>query len=289
MNRPASAPRAVALLAVSAALSSAACLWIRDTDALKKDYGTSALGDGGALADGALVGADGSTIDAAPLGDGGCRGTAGPTMIEIPGAGYCVDSTEVTYAQYQQFFTTNTATPAAQRAECAWNDDYAPQYHPQPDDAPVVFVDWCDAVAYCAWAGKRLCGAIGGGAIAPNELANANRSQWFRACSQDGQRTFAYGPDYVPERCNGDHNNAEGGVEPVKTRADCVGGYPGLFDMSGNAREWEDACDAPGSSNCLQRGGAFYDIPGTLACDNFQQGDPKTRNPGLGFRCCSKP
>jgi hypothetical protein len=30
---------------------------------------------------------------------------------------------------------------------------------------PITNVDWCDAYAYCAGIGKRLCGKIGGGTL----------------------------------------------------------------------------------------------------------------------------
>lgn len=73
----------------------------------------------------------------------------------------------------------------------------------------------------------------------------------------------------------------------------CVGGYPGLFDMSGNVNEWEDSCAGSlGSSDaCLLRGGAYDDgfASGLLGCclaanaHNLRS----AADPTVGFRCCS--
>ena len=53
---------------------------------------------------------------------------------------------------------------AGQPSFCAWNTDFTPSaaWPPAPTQAnhPVVWVDWCDAFAYCAGAGKRLCGPL---------------------------------------------------------------------------------------------------------------------------------
>ncbi len=155
------------------------------------------------------------------------------------------------------------------------------------DSLPVTFVDFCDAVAFCSWAGKRLCGALDGGSIALTDFANPDRSQWFNACSRHGELRVPYGP-FDAMSCNGVDREA-GGPLPVGTQPSCVGGYPGVFDLSGNVREWEDGCDtAVGDErSCLVRGGAFYDINSTLFCDNRQLWKVNDQNSGIGFRCCS--
>jgi formylglycine-generating enzyme required for sulfatase activity len=125
---------------------------------------------------------------------------------------YCIDQTEVTNAQYGAFLPT---APATQIPECSWNTSFAPQtaattcVSPLPYDPvnrasyPVSCVDWCDAYAYCVAAGKRLCGAIGGGAVAAASTTDANQSQWYRACSAAGARRYPYGNQYQPMHCQG--------------------------------------------------------------------------------------
>ena len=53
------------------------------------------------------------------------------------------------------------------------------------------------------------------------------------------------------------------------TSAGCVGGYPGIVDMSGNLGEWENACAPQGFGNpdaCGVRGGSYNDQSSTLTC-----------------------
>lgn len=198
---------------------------------------------------------------------------AGPELVLVPspgGTGYCVDATEVTSAQYQAFLDARPAIE--QPARCGENDSFQPlaeapcegAYDPavRPDH-PVSCVDWCDAWAYCAWAGKHLCGRIGGGPLgdAP-DLDEASASEWTSACSGMGENDYAYGDSYQVETCNAgpDTYDYEVPPAPVGSFPDCHGTEPPfdrLMDMSGNVAEWIDACDDGGgvAPYCWEAGG----------------------------------
>lgn len=217
-------------------------------------------------------------------------------MVAVQGnAGqYCIDATEVTYASYAAFVSAEIA-PSLQDAACAWNKSFLPFEWPptsEMDDLPVRSVDWCDAVAYCRWSGKHLCGGIGGGAVPWNDLSDASASQWYAACSASGTRTYPYSDVFDPVRCNGFAysvaHESQGMTIPVGSEPACAGGYPGLFDMSGNVWEWEDACDGTtGESDlCSARGGSSGSQSDELACA-FVRPVPRSSVAVAGFRCCS--
>jgi hypothetical protein len=237
-------------------------------------------------------------------------GLPGPPLLEIPKSGggiYCIDRSEITNVQYKVFLDvpkTGLVVPAV----CSGNASYAPatsgscpntRFEPVNEPThPVTCVDWCDAATYCKWAGKRLCGSIAGGAVAVSDFANPTRSQWHSACSRGGQRKLPYGNTYVGGYCNGlDYMSTR--AVPVVSAALCQGGYDGLYDMSGNVREWEDGCD--GSGNCLQRGGGYLDYDSGFPTLRCHSGSDAATNPSpptaprfetssqRGFRCCLDP
>jgi formylglycine-generating enzyme required for sulfatase activity len=159
-------------------------------------------------------------------------------------------------------------------------------------------VCWKDAVAYCKWAGKRLCVAIVGGSNPFDQFANASSSEWYAACSSGGVHIYAFGDKPSPSTCNDFENPATGcsGVGtcerlPVGSLAGCQSPEPawsGVFDMSGNVWEWEDSCDGTGSGSlCRIRGGSFGEGMDNLRCD--PDASPPRVNTGylLGFRCCA--
>jgi len=260
-----------------------------DTDASVPDAATDAAADtaaADATADAAADAPVDATADGSPPG---CTSSAGPVMTRADT--FCIDTTEVTNGQYKQFLLAKNGDTTGQPSYCAWNTTYALKCsEPVPDDnAPVVCVNWCDARAYCAFAGKRLCGRVGGGAGNVGELTNASNDQWYRACSLAGTQTYPYGSTYEPV-CN-DLGHGTGAPVPVGSLAACVGGYPGLFDMSGNVVEWVDVCTATTGAmdNCYIRGSAFDDdgagSPCTAASTQLRNSADDTK----GFRCCSSP
>ncbi len=234
------------------------------------------------------VTADGSGApDAEDISDAGpgaeCKGSKGPTPVRV--GSYCIDSTEVTNADYDEFLAAKADDTSGQPPECSWNTSFIRVFG-GPKDGPVQAVDWCDALAYCTWAGKRLCGRIGGGPTPLAVLSNAAASEWFRACSKDGTRPYPYGATRDASACN--VSGGPGGPVPVRSFPGCEGGYPGLFDMSGNLWEWENACEeVDGGSRCVLRGSSFgannNGACGTVATIRRDRGSASD----VTIRCCS--
>lgn len=209
--------------------------------------------------------------------------------VQMP-EGFFIDVTEVTRAQYASWLATQPSTLGLP-GPCAWKTNHEPGC-PGPlgatKDRPVECVDWCDAYAYCRWAGKRLCGKIGGGSNAYPDYKDPGRSQWYAACSAGGTNKYPYGDTYEETTCNGSGSGV-GHTVDVGSLPGCqssVPGYEGVFDLSGNLWEWEDSCFLKNGNddNCRIRGGSFTLTQ--LACDfsNYQQRDLNYAN--ITIRCC---
>jgi len=226
---------------------------------------------------------------ACPLNTPTCEGEGqcvvrGPTMISVGGS-FFIDATEVTVAQYGLFLAAKGSDVSGQREVCSWNQSYyeGPGVM-NPSEYPMTSIDWCDAAAYCAWAGKHLCGRIGGGPIAFADIFVAEQSQWFVACGGGG-----FHPNDNPV-CNSSDGFRD--IAPVATYPGCEGYFPGIFDMEGNVREWIDACDGnTGASDvCYVLGGSTLDAKSYCDEVGVDAQDPWLRSTTTGydgFRCCA--
>ncbi len=289
------------------------------------DGGAAGAGGGGATGGAAGAGGVVSTGGAAGaggvIGTGGSgpicpTGTKGPSMVLIQrplssGGAFCIDSTEVTAEQYAAFLAAVDDADPEDDAPCGWNQTYAPEQkgacnlavhgnataHPS---WPMVCIDWCDARDYCAWAGKRLCGNMSGGAVAFDEAVNPAASEWAYACTSGGKHAYPYGAALVAGKCVDDaydkidKNGADASPEGVGTATGCmVTDHPQLLDMSGNVWEWTDSCEGtspPEKARCRDLGGSFWDFePNILRCaSNHSTGHLRGLiNKNVGFRCCA--
>lgn len=248
-------------------------------------------------------------------------------MVEITvtaGVKFCIDRTEVTQAQYAAFLKA-PGKPGSEHADCGINTTYAPQLKPgggprwepggggcvegvawtpdQTPERPVGCVDWCDAYAFCAWAGKRLCGKVGGGpgtasttALDPNDSAlSATQSQWYATCSQGGKTLYPYGDSYGKEMCEGlDAANEGGGKQDVGSHPECHGTsapYASVVDLSGSVMELTDECTLDTTSPtpvavCAARGGGYSSQGTGLDCKHYAGLARDAFAEYVGFRCC---
>jgi sulfatase modifying factor 1 len=233
------------------------------------------------------AGPDGGTSDVASS-DSPAMDSAGcaPGMVRVDS--FCIDATEVTERDYTAFLDAKKGDTSGQIDVCKSNTSFQPDplFFPKNPILPVRAIDWCDAFAYCAWAGKRLCGKIGGGAVSKLSADDPELDQWYRACSAAGTRIYPYGNTYDPTACRSKESG--GGAVAVKTMTKCEGGYAGIFDMGGNVWEWEDSCDDAGS--CSLRGGSWANDGLAVGCKYgpvHYSVDRLTIAPDRGIRCCS--
>lgn len=220
----------------------------------------------------------------------------GPAMVRLP-EGFCIDTTEVTRGQYEAWLDQSPAP--SDHAACGSNDDYEPSCAWPPgsnSDQPVVCVDWCDAHAFCEAAGKRLCGSRNdGAAYAFDDYADAGVSEWHAACTSGGVNEYTYGNELDTQRCRG--GDAEDyttwGYVDVGSLTECrssIEGYTEVFDLSGHAAEWDNACDGEDAdSPCRIRGGSFEHQGVGLRCAMAAELRwPRDRQAvSVGFRCCA--
>jgi hypothetical protein len=181
-------------LVVLLSTTGAACALVVDTAGLtggdaspKGDAASSDVAD-------ALAGDAGpGDADATPFTPTTPCPTTGGAMINV--GTHCIDSTEVTNTAYEAFVATipgdaGAVDASTQPSFCSWNTDlnhidtFYDRTAPTYGQLPVNGVDWCDAYAFCRWAGKRLCGGRDGGAAPFDAWNDPGQSQWMHTATK---------------------------------------------------------------------------------------------------------
>lgn len=231
-------------------------------------------------------------------------GKHGPSMAQVKrtdGTCFWIDTTEVTFGQYGEFLTAAGVSPPVQDAVCAGNaptdaggaagsPGFAPEANcvaslNQGELRPVSCVDWCDALAFCTWAGKELCADVSSG------VSSGATSDWVQACTAgDDGVLYGCGAGCQTSACNGE--DPSGDAVDVGTTSQCFeranDGATKLWDLSGNVSEWTAGCkDTSATSNCAVRGGSFASSAAQLACTGLQTTPRTATQPTIGFRCCA--
>jgi formylglycine-generating enzyme len=197
---------------------------------------------------------------------------------------FAIDKYEVSNAQYRQFLDETLHKPPLNVfAERPFNKEEGIA------ELPVVQVTWHDAVDYCFWAGKRL----------PTE------AEWEKAARGADGRLFPWGNESPTEQKANYEKDWEGKKTFVEVTALPDGQSPtGLFNMSGNVREWvQDWYDpeyysiAPeknpkGPENGILkvlRGGSWSSFDADLTVTSRGKGGFALKTHGIGFRCARDP
>jgi len=110
--------RSLSFSLVTWSVTIAACSTFVSLDGLSVPDGNDAAMPEAGMPDTMMPPADG-----APPDTGACPVLEGPAMVRVDN--YCVDSTEVTRAQYQKFLDAKV-DPSKQDSPCAWNADFTP-------------------------------------------------------------------------------------------------------------------------------------------------------------------
>jgi formylglycine-generating enzyme len=218
------------------------------------------------------TGADASTC--------ACPGRApcGVPLVAKAGA-FCIDPHEVTEAAFGEFVTANLNQTLSPGAPCG--PLLVASRVPGRADVPVTLVTFCEARAYCTWAGKRLCGHVTGRPLASGaENADLEQNAWLKGCLGNGAGVAALDSGTCRTGLADD-----AGPAPVKTT--CEGAFPGLFEMQGNVWEWIDApsVDDAGLAGSFFMGGSWTTANdwGCATAGNYIT----AVSAQVGFRCCS--
>lgn len=228
-----------------------------------------------------------------------------PELVKIPVGSFTMGEAENTVAVtiLQPFYLASTETTFTQYDifQQATGRDVPDDRGWGRDDRPVINVSWYDARAYAKW----LSAMTGQSCRLPNE------AEWEYAARAGKDTAYPWGDELQPvidgkatamANCDGCGSQWDGDkTAPVKSFAPNA---LGLYDMSGNVREWtcsnwapsfdgsEQMCNDDVSNMQIRvvRGGSWFNFPDNVRSSVRSYSHPDLRVEYLGFRVlCSSP
>ena len=237
------------------------------------------------------------------------------TKISVASTGrtFCIDNHETTQGEYSQFLKDLAAwDPPGQYPTCVGTsrmpaerviDDQHPfdagcppgVFLPETTpNQPVSCVSYCGAYAFCAWAGKRLCGGIDGGPIAPTAeqfeaaLSNPTLHEWGFVCSSGGKSP---GGAPTKDQCVATQSSLKAPSYDATAPNSCVSSeapFSGVYNVTGGMSEWL------GGTYTNKGGLTFAALTGSNVdggvfpgCGDVALTAVGLVDGGLGIRCCA--
>jgi formylglycine-generating enzyme required for sulfatase activity len=193
--------------------------------------------------------------------------TMGATMTTVTVKPFLLDVTPVTVAAYEACVGAGKCGATVTGIQCNFR-------RPERADHPINCMDWNEASAFCAAAGKRL----------PTE----EEREWA-ARGADKGTTYPWGNEEPGAQLCWNGNGSDIGKGNRKSTC-AVGSHPlgdsphGVKDLAGNVWEWTSSVYDPAKR--VVRGGAWVnDAAQLFAARTRSGGQPEGHNPYRGFRC----
>jgi formylglycine-generating enzyme required for sulfatase activity len=177
-------------------------------------------------------------------------------FVPVPAGSFLMGSEDLTDDEKPQhevelppFWTARVPTTVAQfRAftEQSGYQDFDPAALRSPDHHPVVYVNWSDALQYCAWLQGELAefakqqgqsnplwqGLAAGHLV----LTLSSEAEWEKTARGTDGRIYPWGDEFDPRKANIDETGI-GTTSPVGSFPSGASPY-GALDMVGNVWEW---------------------------------------------------
>ncbi len=216
------------------------------------------------------------------------NGIAGSLRVDIPAMAAAV--TEVTVAQFGEFVShSGYFNPRWQNYPCESAGGRLPEWdkpgYNQADDYPVVCVSWLDAKAYTAWLSR----------VSHANYRLPTEAEWQYLAAAGHSTKYWWGNEFRPDRATCQSCPPHVPSQPTATKTFPANPF-GLFEISGNVREWTcsawrpyaqaaaRSCVAGSAAEVSVRGGSWQQPEDWLRLEQRDHLEPNHRDVWTGFR-----